>query len=107
MSTFAIVENDVVSNTVICESLEVLTLLLPDKTLIEETEATGIAWVGSEIIGGKFKPPQPYESWSFDGQAFEWEAPTEMPDDGQAYYWNEEQLNWVVIELPEIEEENA
>ena len=103
MTVFAIIEETKVSNIVICESLSVLQLLLPTKALIQETELTGFAWKGSEVISGKFKPPQFYESWSFDSQAFVWVAPTPMPDDGKPYYWNESELAWVEIIPPEPE----
>jgi hypothetical protein len=98
MTIFAIVENDSVTNSVICESLTILQLLLPEANLIEETELTGFAWIGAEVIGGKFKPPQPFDSWSFDSESFVWVAPTPMPDDGKPYYWNESELVWVEID---------
>jgi len=103
MTIFAIVKNNKVSNTVVCESLTILKLLLPSETLMEETALSGISWKGSEVIDGKFKPPQQFESWSFDSQAFVWVAPTPMPDDGKPYYWNESELAWVEIIPPEPE----
>jgi len=105
MTVFAIIEETRVSNIVICESLSVLQLLLPTETLIEETELTGLAWKGSEVISGKFKPPQFYDSWSFDSQAFVWVAPTPMPNDDKLYYWNESELAWVEIIPLELEPE--
>ena len=107
MTIFAIVENDVVTNNVLCDSLAILQALLPEATLIEETELTGFAWIGSDVIGGKFKPPQRYDSWSFDAEAFFWVAPTPMPEDGKPYYWNESELAWVEIVPVEITEPEA
>jgi hypothetical protein len=107
MTIFAIVKNKKVTNNVICESLELLQLLLPTDTLIEETELTGFAWIGSDVIGAKFKPPQPFDSWSFDSKAFIWKAPTAMPKDGKPYYWNESELAWVEIVPVETTEPEA
>lgn len=103
MAIFALVENGKVTNTVICDSLEIIELILPNETIMPETEETLFAWIGSEIIDGKFKPPQPYESWSFDSETFVWVAPTPMPEDGKRYYWNESKLAWVKIIPPEPE----
>jgi hypothetical protein len=107
MTIFAIVKDNKVTNNVVCESLELLQLLLPTDTLIEETELTGFAWIGSDVIGGKFKPPQPFDSWSFDNATFVWVTPTPMPTDGKPYYWNEAELNWVEIILVEATESEA
>jgi hypothetical protein len=104
MTIFAIVKDDVVTNNVLCESLTLLQLLLPTETLIEETELTGFAWIGSEVIDGKFKPPQSHESWTFDFESFVWVAPTPMPNDDKPYYWNESELAWVEIIPPEPDE---
>ena len=45
-----------------------------------------------------FIPPQPYPSWLLIENTCQWEAPTPYPDDGKAYYWNEDTTNWVEIE---------
>jgi len=97
MATFAIVKSNKVSNIVVCESLTILKLLLPNETLMKETATSGIAWTGSDVIGGKFKPPQPFDSWTFDYESFVWVASSVMPNDGKPYYWNESELAWVEI----------
>ena len=61
------------------------------------------AYVGGRYDAEKdaFINPQPYPSWIFNEEKLDWEAPVPMPDggkDGIAYYWKEEDLNW--IELP-------
>lgn len=47
-----------------------------------------------------FIPPKPlqYESWVLNEEKYIWEAPLEMPKDNKAYYWNEEQLEWVLLD---------
>lgn len=56
----------------------------------------GMYWTWDETHG--YRPPQPYPSWTWaDGM---WQAPVSMPDDGQAYDWNEEAQTWDLVELP-------
>jgi len=43
-----------------------------------------------------FVAPQPYPSWTLD-ENHDWQPPTPMPNDGEAYEWNEEELVWVAI----------
>ncbi len=45
-----------------------------------------------------FIPPKPFESWVLDEATCLWIAPVEMPDDGQAYVWDESAGEWVVSE---------
>jgi len=50
----------------------------------------------------KFIAPQPYPSWSLDGND-DWQAPVARPDDWSAenninYIWDEDTTNWVQIE---------
>ena len=44
-----------------------------------------------------FYAPKPYDSWTLNETTCLWEAPVAMPDDGQAYRWDEATTNWVVI----------
>ena len=41
----------------------------------------------------KFIQPQPYSSWALDSND-DWQAPTDKPDDGKLYYWNETDREW-------------
>lgn len=38
-----------------------------------------------------------FPSWTLNEETFLWEAPTDYPSDGKAYFWNEEELNWTEI----------
>ena len=42
-----------------------------------------------------FIAPSPYPSWVLVEDTCQWEAPTAMPDDGQAYEWDEDTTAWV------------
>ena len=45
-----------------------------------------------------FIPPQLYQSWTLDESTCLWEPPTQMPDDGKRYLWNEETKSWTEID---------
>ena len=47
----------------------------------------------------KFIQPQPYPSWSLDGND-DWQPPVAYPDDGKYYVWDEATTNWVEVEEP-------
>ena len=45
-------------------------------------------------VRDEFVAPQPYASWTLD-ENNDWQPPTPKPDG--AYYWSEEDLEWVAI----------
>lgn len=48
-----------------------------------------------------FIPPKPFSKWVLNEQTCLWDAPTQMPNDGKKYRWDDELGNWV--EVPETE----
>ena len=44
-----------------------------------------------------FISPKPYNSWILNENTCNWEAPVAYPTDGQIYKWNEEILNWELM----------
>ena len=44
-----------------------------------------------------FIPPKPYNSWILNESTCNWDAPVARPNDGNMYKWNEEILNWELI----------
>ena len=40
-----------------------------------------------------FIADKPYPSWALDSND-DWQAPTDKPDDGKLYYWNETDREW-------------
>jgi len=48
-----------------------------------------------------FIAPKPYESWILNEETCRWDAPVPYPDDGQDYVWNEEIVNWELVETEE------
>ena len=41
--------------------------------------------------------PKPYDNWSLNEDTCQWEAPIPYPNDGEPYYWDIENNNWVKI----------
>jgi hypothetical protein len=44
-----------------------------------------------------FISPKPYNSWILNEQTCLWNAPVARPNDNNMYKWNEEILNWELI----------
>lgn len=42
-----------------------------------------------------FIPVQPYESWTLNEDSCMWEAPIPYPTDGNFYYWDEDNKEWI------------
>ncbi len=55
-----------------------------------------------DSVRDAFIPPKPYNSWLLDEDTCLWDAPVAMPEpqEGYMYVWNEENLNWDSIQLP-------
>ena len=47
-----------------------------------------------------FIPPKVFDSWILNNETCIWEAPVPYPSDGFTYKWNEENLDWVIFEVP-------
>jgi hypothetical protein len=58
------------------------------------------AGIGYTFDGTGFAAPQPYASWTLDEETYLWEAPVAMPEDGNLYTWNEDDLAWVEFVAP-------
>ena len=41
-----------------------------------------------------FLPPKPYSKWILDESTWSWKAPTDYPDDGKQYTWNDNKGEW-------------
>ena len=46
-----------------------------------------------------FIPPKPFNSWILNNQTCLWEPPVNKPDDGNDYEWDEQNVNWKIIEF--------
>lgn len=94
MKYFAVLDNDVVSNTIHADNIEVAQAVT-GKECIEFTEeqGCGYGWVYNRELN-VISPPQPYPSWTYSPETNRWHAPTEYPEFG-IHYWDEETLSWI------------
>ena len=58
------------------------------------------AGIGFTWDGTGFVAPQPYPSWTLDGD-YLWQPPTPMPDDDKVYVWDEATTSWIESTFPE------
>ena len=88
--TAAIIADGIVQNVIVISADHVLA-----DNEIEYTadQPAGIGW---EYDGTGFIPPQPFPSWQLVN--YRWEPPVAMPDDDQAYYWDEDTTSWQLAE---------
>lgn len=45
-----------------------------------------------------FIPPKPYNSWILNEQTCLWESPVSYPIDNENYVWDEQNVNWKLVE---------
>lgn len=57
------------------------------------------AGIGFTYDAGRdaFIPPKPYSKWVLDEQTCLWNAPTQRPEDGNIYVWDDDAGNWVLV----------
>ena len=89
MKNFAVIENNIVINVIVCESKEI-SEQITGKECIEYTEENA-AQINGTWDGIRFWREQPFFSW-IKGK-YDWEAPIQKPDSG-FWVWNEDLLNW-------------
>ena len=105
MSHFAKLNNNIVTEVIVAEQDFINSGAVGDSFLWVQTSYNrnfrkNYAAVGYTYDKSKdaFIAPSPYPSWVLVEDTCQWEAPTAMPDDGQAYTWNEETTAWKIIE---------
>jgi hypothetical protein len=72
-----------------------------DNTLGDQSKAFRKNYAGIGYIYDSnrdaFIPPKPYNSWVLNESTCLWNAPVAYPQDGKRYTWNEEILNWELM----------
>lgn len=94
MTTYAEINNEnIVVNCIIADAEFIATQT--DKTYIQYGE-NNLAGIGYKYLSdvNKFIEPQPFESWKLNS-SYKWEAPKPHPNDGSAYYWDEDSQEWI------------
>lgn len=92
----AIIENATIINII---NGEVKTASKLYKLVVLVTKDTGQAYIGNRFNGTKFEQPKPFPSWLWNEDFFEYVAPKAKPNGD--YYWDEAELDWLVIPEPE------
>lgn len=110
--TYAVMGGDgIVANIIASDnpdSAEALRLLIPDAAdIILATEETGPAYIGGDMLDGRFRMPSPFPSWTWDKKSSSWVAPVPYPEGGNGYTWDEESASWIEIPAPVTEDDDA
>lgn len=50
-----------------------------------------------DSVRDAFIPPKFYPSWVLNQDSCLWESPIAMPNDGGVYKWDEDVVNWVLV----------
>jgi hypothetical protein len=117
MAHFAQIQNGIVQQVIVVSNDDA-----PDP--YPESEALGQAFIASLGLSGEwlqtsyngsfranyagigytfdadndvFYGPQPYPSWQLD-EAWIWQAPVPIPEDGGVYVWNEDEQTWEALD---------
>jgi hypothetical protein len=95
MPNFAIVENGIVTNTILADS-KAIAEEVTGKTCVAYT--TEPAEIGGTYVNKKFIKRKPYPSWVSDGDV-DWKAPVDYPtvdpENPKHYIWDEATTSWV------------
>ncbi len=101
MSHFAKLNNDnIVTKVIVAEKDFINTGTVGDEFLWIQTSYNDnfrgkFAGAGDtyDVVKNKFIKPQPYASWTLDGNDT-WQPPVSYPDDGKLYCWYEATTSW-------------
>lgn len=89
--TVAVLDGNTVTNVIVVPADWTVG---PNEVEYSDAMPAGIGW---EWDGTGFIRPQPYPSWVLNN--YVWEAPVALPDDGESYYWDEDTVSWVQIDV--------
>jgi hypothetical protein len=116
MSHYAQIENNVVTQVIVANSLDWCQTVLGGTWVQTSYNTRGnvhygtdgkpdggvalnknYAGIGYSWDGTGFFAPQPFPSWTLDKDTYLWNAPVAMPTDGKMYTWNEETKAWEIV----------
>ena len=69
-----------------------------DQTKALRKNYAGIGFTYDEARDA-FIPPKPFDSWVLDEDTCLWVAPVPMPEDGEAYTWDEDAGDWIAADV--------
>lgn len=94
MKSFAVLDQNIVINTIISDSKEDAEQTT-NTTCVEYTSENP-AIIGGSYENGVFLAPKPYPSWVLDSNN-NWVSPVSLPDTDKDYVWNEENQAWIEV----------
>ena len=97
MPNFAVIEDGIVTNTILADS-KAIAEEITGRECVEYTSAS--AQIGGTYTDGVFLRQKPFPSWVLDSNN-QWVAPVAMPkcdeENPIGYEWDESVVNWVEI----------
>ena len=104
MSHFAKVSNGIVEKVIVAEASFFDTFIDDSPGKWIETSMDGsirknYAGLGDtyDLTRDAFIPVKDYASWTLDDATCQWKPPTDYPDDGKVYEWDEDTTSWKEI----------
>ena len=105
MAHFAKLNNNIVTEVIVAEQDFINSGVVGDSFLWVQTSYNknfrkNYASVGDtyDKTRDAFIPPKPYASWILVEDTCQWKAPSDYPDDGKVYEWDEDTTAWVEVE---------
>ena len=102
VETVEVVSNDIATTEQ--AGVDFLNDLYKSRDIWKQTSYNGTIRKNFAGIGFKydqtkdaFIPPKPFDSWILNETTYLWEPPTEHPNDGKVYIWNETNTTWVEV----------
>jgi hypothetical protein len=104
MGVYAIIENDIVVNTIVADSLEIAKSVT-GASEVEECTDNFPSTNCYRNEDGQWRSPKIYNSWIWNSELFFWEPPFGPPIQNKQEYFDEETSTWKELDftIPESE----
>ena len=96
MANFAVIKNNILSNLIIADSLEIAESVTGNKC-VEYNEENDYVFIGSTYDGTSFIPPAPFKGWTYNKTTKAFEPPRPIPNETDPYDWDNETEDWKLI----------
>jgi hypothetical protein len=97
MSNFAIIENGIVVDVIICENKEIAQSIT-NKECVEypDDDLIGIGYIWNNAYN-RYLGDSPHPLWEWNQNEKRWQAPFEKPNEDKLYRWSDSLQNWEEI----------
>jgi len=87
------IENNIVTDTIVCDDTYVNNM---DGHWIvyNNYDDVSVGYTHTETEG--FRPPKPFDSWIWNETNKYWDSPTPLPDEEDIYEWDETTQSWIM-----------